>query len=185
MMPFRTLFLTVGLPGVGKTTRAKALASAHRILRLTPDEWMAPLFGHSDADGRRDIVEGRMIWVAHEVLASGSGVVLDFGCWSPEERYAIRAIAEAAGADFKLEYVEADERDRRRRATQRWLQAPHTTFEMTEHDHDRYLASFEAPSPNELSNGPIPSPPAGHASWPAWASSRWPTLPIIAPRAET
>ena len=38
-----TLFLTVGLPGVGKTTRAKELASTHRILRLTPDEWMAPL----------------------------------------------------------------------------------------------------------------------------------------------
>ncbi len=33
-----TLFLTVGLPGAGKTTRAMELASAHRILRLTPDE---------------------------------------------------------------------------------------------------------------------------------------------------
>jgi predicted kinase len=82
------LLLTVGLPGVGKTTRAKELASTHRILRLTPDEWMAPLFGHNDADGRRDILEGRMIWVAHEVLASGSSVVLDFGCWSADERYA-------------------------------------------------------------------------------------------------
>jgi hypothetical protein len=47
---------------------------------------MAPLFGQSDADGRRDILEGRMIWVAHEVLVGGSGVVLDFGCWSADER---------------------------------------------------------------------------------------------------
>ena len=91
-----TLFFTVGLPGVGKTTRAKELASTHRILRLTPDDWMAPLFGRSDADGRRDMLEGRMIWVAHEVLASGSSVVLDFGCWSASERYAIRVIAETA-----------------------------------------------------------------------------------------
>ena len=174
-----TLFLTVGLPGVGKTTRAEELASAHRILRLTPDEWMAPLFGQSDADGRRDILEGRMIWVAHEVLASGSAVVLDFGCWSPEERYAIRMIGEATGADFKLEYVQADERERRRRAAQRWLEAPHATFEMTDADHNRFMALFQPPSRNELENGPIPSPPAGHMTWFAWASGRWPTLPLI------
>ena len=80
------LFLTVGLPGVGKTTAAKHIAEERRILRLTPDEWMAPLFGESDADGRRDILEGRMIWTALQVLASGSSVVLDFGCWSAEER---------------------------------------------------------------------------------------------------
>ena len=65
-----TLFLTVGLPGAGKTTHARELASKHSILRLTPDDWMAPLFGHSDAEGRRDILEGRMIWVAREVLVS-------------------------------------------------------------------------------------------------------------------
>lgn len=38
----RTLFLTVGLPGSGKTTLAREIADRHRILRLTPDEWMAP-----------------------------------------------------------------------------------------------------------------------------------------------
>lgn len=174
-----TLFLTVGLPGVGKTTRAKELASTYRVLRLTPDEWMAPLFGQSDADGRRDILEGRMIWVAHEVLVSGSGVVLDFGCWSANERYAIRVIAQTAGADFALEYVRTSEEKRRRRATRRWMEAPDTTFEMTGADHDRFLASIEPPSRNELENGPVPPPPQGHATWPDWASWRWPTLPVI------
>ena len=99
------LFLTVGLPGVGKTTAAKRIAEERRILRLTPDDWMAPLFGESDADGRRDILEGRMIWTALQVLASGSSVVLDFGCWSAEERYAIRYLTEAAGGDFQLVLV--------------------------------------------------------------------------------
>lgn len=144
---------------------------------------MAPLFGQSDADGRRDILEGRMIWVAHEVLAGGSSVVLDFGCWSADERYAIRVIAETAGADFTLEYVHTDERERRRRATRRWLEAPDTTFEMTDADHDHFLASIELPGRNELENGPIPTPPPGHTSWPAWASWRWPTLPLIASQA--
>ena len=39
------MFLMVGLPGAGKTTRARELALAHRALRLTPDEWHLPLFG--------------------------------------------------------------------------------------------------------------------------------------------
>ncbi|MBM6399559.1 AAA family ATPase [Phycicoccus sonneratiae] len=176
-----TLFLTVGLPGVGKTTRAKELAATHRILRLTPDDWMAPLFGRSDVDGRRDVLEGRMIWVAHQVLLGGSSVVLDFGCWSADERYAIRVIAETAGARFVLELVQAAEDERRRRASARWREAPETTFEMTEADHDRFLAAIELPSDAELSYGPVPPPPAGHDTWPEWASTRWPTLPVITP----
>lgn len=174
-----TLFLTVGLPGVGKTTRAKELAARHRILRLTPDEWMAPLFGESNAEGRRDILEGRMIWVAHQVLLSGSGAILDFGCWSAEERYAIRVIAERAGAHFALEYVHTSEVERRRRATTRWLQAPETTFDMSDADHDHFLASIELPNDEELNNGPVPPPPQGHDTWSGWASWRWPTLPVI------
>ena len=127
-----TLFLTVGLPGAGKTTRARELAREHGILRLTPDEWMAPLFGHNDAAGRRDILEGRMVWAAHQVLVSGASVVLDFGCWSAEERYAIRVLAESAGARFAMEYLHVPEAERRARCERRWAQAPGTTFEMTD-----------------------------------------------------
>ena len=29
---------------------------------------MIPLFGESDADGKRDVLEGRLIWVALEAL---------------------------------------------------------------------------------------------------------------------
>src|SRR6476646_8046024 len=56
-----TMFLMVGLPGAGKTTRAKELAVVHRALRLTPDHWMIPLFGDSMADGKRFVLEGRLI----------------------------------------------------------------------------------------------------------------------------
>jgi predicted kinase len=175
----KTLFLTVGLPGAGKTTRARELARQHAILRLTPDEWMSPLFGHSDAAGRRDILEGRMVWVAHEVLVSGSSVILDFGCWSPEERYAIRSIAELAEAHFRMEYVKIDESERRARCDRRWLQAPQTTFEMTDGDHDRFVGLCRPPTENELFQGPIPEPPPGFVSWPHWASDRWPTLPRL------
>jgi predicted kinase len=171
------LYLTVGLPGAGKTTWARQLAGELGILRLTPDEWISPLFDESDADGRRDVLEGRMIWVAHEVLASGSSVVLDFGCWSAEERYAIRAIAESTGARFVLHYLSLDEDERRARARVRWETAPETTFPLSDADHDRFLALCRPPSAEELSYSPIPTPPAGCENWFDWASRRWPTLP--------
>jgi len=172
----RTLFLTVGLPGSGKTTLAREIADRHRILRLTPDEWMAPLFGDSDAGGRRDVLEGRMIWVAHQVLRSGASVVLDFGCWAADERYAIRAIAELSGAAFWMRYIQIEESERRARATRRWQQAPETTFAMSDADHERFLALFQPPSAEELGYAPMPAPPTGFDTWPHWASLRWPTL---------
>jgi predicted kinase len=171
------LYLTVGLPGAGKTTWARRVADEEGILRLTPDEWMAPLFGDSDADGRRDILEGRMIWVAHEVLKSGSSVVLDFGCWSSEERYAIRAIAESTGARFVLHYLDIAEDERRARARVRWETAPETTFRMRDEDHDRFVTLCLPPSPAELAYAPIPIAPLGYDNWFDWASRRWPTLP--------
>ena len=173
------LYLTVGLPGAGKTTLARRIADEGRILRLTPDEWMAPLFNDSDADGRRDILEGRLIWVAHQVLCSGSSVILDFGCWSPDERYAIGAIAEPTGARFDFRHVSIDEAERRARATTRWKTAPETTFPMSEADHDQFLALCVPPSPAELSYAPIPDAPSGFESWFEWAADRWPSLPRL------
>jgi predicted kinase len=140
---------------------------------------MAPLFGESDASGMRDVLEGRLIWVAHQVVRGGSSVVLDFGCWSPEERYAIRAITELAGARFELHYIEVSERERRTRSDRRWRETPYLTFPMTREDHDRFLALFQAPTPDELAGKPLPEPPPGFESWPAWASDRWPTLPRL------
>ena len=52
------MLLMVGLPGAGKTTRAKEFAAVHRALRLTPDHWMIPLFGDPMADGKRFVLEG-------------------------------------------------------------------------------------------------------------------------------
>ena len=68
-----TLFLMVGLPGAGKTTRAKELAAEHGALQLSPDGRMIPLFGESDAGGKRDVLEGR----AH-IAGPGSGETGDW-----------------------------------------------------------------------------------------------------------
>jgi len=173
------LHLTTGLPGVGKTTLARRLEREGNALRLTPDEWMQPLFGDSDAGGKRDILEGRFIWVAYRALLAGADVVLDFGCWSPEERYAQRAIAALADADFELHYLQMPESERRSRAARRWQITPGETFEMTAADHDRFLASYQPPTEEELAGTTVPDPPSPWSTWTAWAANRWPTLPDL------
>jgi predicted kinase len=174
-----TLHLTTGLPGVGKTTLARRLSRECNAVRLTPDEWMRPLFGESDAGGTRDILEGRFIWVAYRALLAGADVILDFGCWSAEERFAIRAIAALTGADFELHYLQLPEDERRVRAATRWHCTPGETFDMTADDHDRFLASYQPPSAEELAGTIMPDPPSPWSSWTAWAADRWPTLPDL------
>jgi hypothetical protein len=70
----------VGLPSAGKTSRARELASTWNALRLTPDEWMIPLFGHELPEGKRNVLEGRLIWLALSALRIGVNV--DFGVWA-------------------------------------------------------------------------------------------------------
>ena len=83
--------MIVGLPGAGKSTRARELEKAHRALRFSPDEWMIPPFGESEADGKRDLLEGLLINAGLCALA-GTNVVLDFGFWGRDERRALRSL---------------------------------------------------------------------------------------------
>lgn len=108
----------------GKTTMTKRLADEHGALRLTPDEWMIPLFGVSEAGGKRDLLEGRLISVALQLLRLGTDVVLDFGCWVREERSALRWLAEREGASFRLIYVPVDRAAQLKHIEQRCRQTP-------------------------------------------------------------
>ena len=170
------LLLMVGLPGAGKTTRAKELAAAHRALRLTPDEWMISLFDGSQPDGKRDLLEGRLITVALQALHLGTNVVLDFGLWGRDERSALRWLATSAGASCQVIYLPIDEDIQRARIAHRQATAPHTTFPMADADIARWRKQFQAPDATELRGGKIPGPPPGWPGWPDWAVDRWPSL---------
>ncbi len=169
------LLLMVGLPGAGKTTRAKELATTHRALRLTPDHWMIPLFGDSMADGKRWVLEGRLISVALQALRLGTSVVLDFGLWSRDERSALRWLARSVGASCQVVYLPVDKDVQLARVAHRQETTPHQTFPMSEADLDAWREQFQVPDAAELDGGEIPTPPAGWPSWPEWAVAKWPS----------
>jgi len=93
-----TLFLTVGLPGTGKTTEARRIEVEKRAPRLTKDEWMKALYGLANPSSASDVIEGRLIEIGLRALELGNNVVIDFGLWGREERSALRQAAAQLGA---------------------------------------------------------------------------------------
>jgi predicted kinase len=170
------LFLVVGLPGAGKTTLAKALAAEHRALRLTPDEWMIPLFADNDAGGKRWILEARLINLAFEALRSDLSVVLDFGFWGRDERTSLRWLARAIGARCEVVYLPVDRQTQLSRIAHRQATTPDQTFPMTEKDVDTWRAQFQAPDHAELRGSHLDDPPPGWPGWAEWAADHWPSL---------
>ena len=171
-----TLFLMVGLPGAGKTVRARELAAEHGALLMTPDAWMVSLFGRSQPAGKRDVLEGHLIALAVEALRLRLSVVLDFGLWGRDERSALRWMAASVGASCQVTYLSVNRDVQLSRVRSRWERTPEQTFPMTEAELDAWRSQFDVPDADELSNASVPSPPPGDESWFDWAARRWPSL---------
>ena len=191
------LFVMVGPPASGKTTCARQIEVAWGALRLTPDEWMIPLFGRdpvlyerdqdvsgftrhawfgeSEAGGKRDVLEGRFVWLAIRALSLGVNVVLDFDVWSRAERSALRYLASSVGATCELVYLEIDEAEQHRRIAARLDTQDDSTFPIAEDDLTHSRRVFLVPDRDELEGHEVGPPPVGYPTWTAWVSERWPT----------
>jgi predicted kinase len=170
-----TLFLTVGLPGTGKTTAARGIESEQQALRLTKDEWMKALFGHENPPSAQDVIEGRLIEIGLRALELGNNVVIDYGLWGRDERSALRQAAADLGAVVEMHYFEIDAAKQRRRLARRQAEAPHTSWPMSDEELAEWAANIDAPTPGELDGSePIDDPPAGFSTWSEWRGDRWP-----------
>lgn len=145
--PSRGLLIIVcGLPGSGKTTKAKELAAQRRGMRLGPDEWMTAL-GVSLWDvAMRERVEALQWSVAKGLLLIGNTVILEWGTWARAERDALRLGAREVGAAVHLIYLDVPDDELWRRIQERAMEAP----PIRRSDIDRWRRHFEAPGEQEL-----------------------------------
>jgi predicted kinase len=114
----RRLYLVCGLPGAGKTTRARQIVAATGAVHLCVDDWIVAL-GISLIDFEfRVRLQDCMLTHAVELLRANVGVVIEFGSWHRHEREQILQAATIADARVELHFLDAatDELIRRVRA---------------------------------------------------------------------
>lgn len=145
------MVLIVGLPGAGKTLWARRLEGERKAIRLTPDEWMQALFDASEVDGRRWVLESELLWgIAVRALELGVDAILDYGCWSEEERDLFRTRAQQAGASAEIVVLDLPLEVLWERLERRNADLPPATFPVTREELREWSDQFQRPTADEL-----------------------------------
>jgi predicted kinase len=144
------LILICGLPGSGKTTLAKQLASEVPAVRFCPDEWKHDLGIDYYDEQARVRLERRLWWLSQELLGLGQSVILENGFWAREERDELRLGARTLGVAVELHYLEAPVDELWRRLEIRNELALPGTAPIKREDLETWAQQFEAPDATEL-----------------------------------
>lgn len=140
------LIIVCGLPGSGKTTRARHLEAQAGAVRLAPDEWMHTLAFDLRDGAARGHVEALQWALARRLMSLGMRVIIEWGTWSRAERDALRDDARALGAAVELHYLSAEPAVLLERVRSRGRETPPITVaEILE-----WQAAFEEPSEAEM-----------------------------------
>jgi len=140
------LIIVCGLPGSGKTTRAKTLESRLRGIRFSPDEWMNALSLDIYDEESRGKIESLQWKLAQQLLALGLIVIIEWGTWGRAERDTLRLGARALGAAVELHYLSAPADVLYERIQRRGLEKPPITRDAL----CQWFEMFQAPTPEEM-----------------------------------
>jgi predicted kinase len=154
------LIIVCGLPGSGKTTRAKALESRLRAIRFSPDDWMDALSLDIYDEESRGKIEALQWKLAKQLLPLGLVVIIEWGTWGRAERDSLRLGARALGAAVELHYLSAPVDVLFERIQRRGLEKPpimrdalRQWFEMFQKPTPEEMALFDKPLVADLASG--------------------------------
>jgi predicted kinase len=140
-----------GLPGSGKTTTARKLASEMPAIRLCTDDWHTALkVDHSDLTFH-DLLEDQLWAHGKELLKLGQNVIFEKGLWRKSERDEKRREAKELGIDIELHYFDIPVDELARRLEARNAENKQNAFKVTREQIQEYSDTFfQAPDEAEL-----------------------------------
>jgi predicted kinase len=140
------LIIICGLPGSGKTTRARMLERRLHGVRFCPDEWMSTLGLDLYDEEWRAKIEALQWKLTQDLLSLSLTVIIEWGTWGRSERDALREGARALGAAVELHYLQASADVLLERIQQRGMEHPPIDQKAL----SRWSESFQAPTPEEM-----------------------------------
>ncbi len=148
----RPLLITFcGLPGSGKTTKAKQLEKTTGAIRLNTDEWVAACGVDFFDEEFRDRLQARLYKHGLKLLEHGQSIILEDGHWSEEERDRHREDARRIGAAVELHYFDLSFDELWRRLEGRNAIGAYGTVPITKEQLQEYWPKFQRPDKTELS----------------------------------
>ncbi|WP_050929316.1 AAA family ATPase [Aestuariivita boseongensis] len=151
--PNPMLHMVCGKIGAGKSTLCARLAKAEGTVRLSEDDWLAPLFGdqmRTGADYVHFAAKLRDAMTPHiqALLREGLSVVLDFPANTVEQREWMRDLLEATGADHQMHVLDVPDEICLARLRERNARGDHP-FAPSEDMFHRFARNFAPPTEAE------------------------------------
>ncbi len=148
-----TLYMLCGLPGSGKTTRAKELEAAGEGVLLNADSWVCRLFPDDAEAAARDERKARVHRVqwelAERLLTDGISVIWDHGVSLRAERDHYRHRARKLGAIVQTVFLDVPIETLHERLADRNTNLPAGDFHISVQELNDMAALFEPPTPDE------------------------------------
>ena len=143
------LYVMIGLPGAGKTTVGRQIATQESALLLSPDHWMTRLRLDGYDPVAREAVKALQFEVAAQALKAGTSVVLDSGFLHRHERDAAQLLADRHLVELRRVFLNPDIDVLWHRLQARNAALPPDTFPVTREHLVLSQGWLELPGPDE------------------------------------